>query len=343
MRSATASRSRVWGSAILLAGTLAACGTDGPTRDGSSADAAVDRGDATVAPEAGDARVDAPADARGDAPVDAPPDLPPVDVINLLCQGISPTFNYADPYVVANFDGLNDQTFSPYGVGEPISGGTYLSDGITPDYSGMNWNLTGNVAGAGHFGVYWTCSSSIAGSGGCTLDVSRFKGIRFKIKGDVGPDHAMTLSLGRAENDLMGANAMCGSCVVPSTSDAAVGDYCRGPRYDFAVPADGSEKVVTVLWTDFDNGSPHASIDPHQITGMLWIFHPLATPDGGVGGLTSDAGGGDAVLSIDAAADADASDGSADSDAGDARSADALPPLGYPINVTIDDIEFVPF
>ena len=96
---------------------------------------------------------------------------------------------------------------------------------------------------------------------------------RIKVKGYAGPDHQMTLSLGRAENDTNSQNAMCGNCVVPAGSDASAADYCRGPRTNFTVPADGSETTVTLYWTDFHDGSPHDSIDPHQVTGILWLFH----------------------------------------------------------------------
>jgi hypothetical protein len=349
MRSATAIRWTVWGLSAVLSAGLGACKDNALPVDSRDA-AAVDTGSHPT---------DVAAEVKADVPIDRGQDLPPTDVVvvNPLCQGVPPTANTSDPYVVANFDNANDSTFSPFGSGEPISGGTYTSGGVQQDFSGQNWRLAGTVAsGDEHFGIYWTCSLPTAG-GGCTLDTSRFRGMRFTVKGNVGPDHAMSFSLGRAENDPSVANAGCGSCTVPATSDAAVGDYCRGPRVMYNVPDDGQPHTITVLWTDFTDGSPHASIDPHQLTGMLWIFHPPATTDGGA----SDAGdaGSDGPMSMpdadatdapasttDGATDAPASTGDAATDAGDndAGASDALPPgQGYSVDITVDDIQLVPY
>ena len=339
MRCATASRLMVLACAVVLAVGLSACGSSGKAVDArpDAADGAHDTG-------ATDLRSDLRSDS---AVVDLGQDLPPVDMPNLLCEGVSPTMNFSEPYVVANFDTGTNQTFSPFGTSDPVSGGTYYSGGLLEDFADLNWHLTGTVAGDEHFGIYWTCSLPSTG-GGCTLDTSRFKGIRFKVKGHVGPDNAMTLSLGRAQNDPAPVNAGCGTCVVPTGSDAATGDYCRGPRAVFPVPGDGSERTVTILWTDFAEGSPFESIDPHQLTGMLWILHPPAPPATTDGG-TSD-GAPDSRSLADAATD-DAADASMsidpDAAAPDASTPDADPDAsvtpGYPVEVTIDDIELVPF
>ncbi len=328
------------GAVALLAAGISACGSNNNSKPdgGSSSDAKPDTG----------------SDARADLRPDIRPDLPPVDttIVNPLCQGVAPTTDYSDPYVVANFDGFNDSTFSAFGSGDPINGGTYPTGGYpNTDFSGQNWHITGIVGPAddAHFGIYWTCALATA-SGGCTLDVSRFKGISFKVKGYAGPDNQMTLSLGRAENDPSVANAGCGSCVLPASSDAAIGDYCRGPRATFSVPADGSEKTVTVLWTDFADGSPHASIDPHQVTGILWIFHNPPSPDGGTDG----GGAADAPMSTDDGGASDAGMCGADGDVceagapdagaagGDDAGSDAGGP-GYAADLTVDDITLVPF
>ena len=325
------------GCAALLGASLAACGSDHPQ--------VVDARPDTLPTDA--LTSDVRSDVRSDLRVDLGQDLPPVDVPNLLCEGIQPTMDFSTPYVVANFATGSNQAFSSFGSVDPVSGGTYLSSGLIEDFSTLNWHLTGTVAsGDEHFGIYWTCSLPST-AGGCTLDTSRFKGIRFKVKGNVGPDNAMTLSLGRAENDPQPVNAGCGTCVVPADSDAATGDYCRGPRAVF--PVEATERTVTILWTDFIDGSPHESIDPHQLTGMLWILHPPVAPDSADGGV--DAGDASNTAPTDSSIQADAGTGT-DPDGGvtivDGGAADASPdasvgPPGYAVDVTLDDIELVPF
>ena len=335
----------------LLTVAIAACG--------SSNNAKPDTG---VTPDAS-GKSDAAGDARADVRVDAVRDTtpPPQDVQNPLCQGISPTTDFSDPYVIADFDMGNDQTFAQFGSGT-VSGGTYPAVGTGypfTDVSGFNWHISGTVGPTddAHFGIYWLCTLSNA-SGGCLLDVSRFKGISFKIKGNAGPDNQMTLSLGRAENDTNAQNAMCGSCVVPASSDASAGDYCRGPRTTFTVPADCSETTVTLLWTDFHGGSPHDSLDPHQVTGILWVFHDPAAPDGGTGNdggtdapadapmSTGDGSASDAGMCSDDGGVCEAGapgpgSGGTGSDDGGADDASSGP--GYNADITIDDITLVPF
>ena len=302
-----------------------------------------------------DAKSDTAGDTRADVKADVARDVPPapVDVQNPLCSGVSPTTDFSDPYVIADFETATDQTFAPFGTGM-VSGGTYPALGTGypfTDTSGLNWHISGTVGPTddAHFGIYWQCTLPTA-SGGCLLDVSRFKGISFKIKGYAGPDHQMTLSLGRAENDTNSQNAMCGNCVVPAGSDASAGDYCRGPRVTFNLAPDGSERTVTLLWTDFHGGSPHDSIDPHQVTGILWVFHQPVVPDGGAGNDGGADAPADAPMST---ADGSASDAGLCSDDGgvceagaggdDGGASDASTGPGYNADITIDDITLVPF
>jgi hypothetical protein len=327
------------GCAALLGAGLAACGTDHPV----PVDAHLD----TLSGDALMSDVRQSSDVRSDARIDVGQDLPPVDVPNLLCEGVQPTMDFSTPYVVANFDTGSNQAFSPFGSGDPVSGNTYISSGVIEDFGTSDWHLTGTVAGDEHFGISWGCSLPSTG-GGCTLDTSRFKGIRFKVKGNVGPDNAMTLSLGRAENDPQPVNAGCGTCVVPTDSDASTSDYCRGPRVVF--PVGPTERTVTILWTDFADGSPHASIDPHQLTGILWIFHPPVASDSADGGAdagdVSDAATTDSSTAADAGTGIDPDGGVmiVDGDASTGTSSDgSVAGPSYPVDVTIDDIELVPF
>jgi hypothetical protein len=331
----------------LLALGISACGSSNKPKLETGMDAGSDVKSDTASDTRGDVKADTRADVR--------PDLPPVDVGNPLCEGTEPTNDFIDPFVILDF---NDSTASPFtsanSNGKVGSGGVYttMQDYPTSDFSAQNWHLTATVLPttdiqpSAHFGIYWQCLLTTA-SGGCTLDASRFKGISFKVKGYAGSDHQMTLSLGRAENDTSIQNAGCGSCVLPTGSDASAGDYCRGPRTNFTVPADGSEATVTLLWTDFTGGSPHASIDPHQLTGILFVFHDPVVPDGGTGGIDAPV---DAPMSTDdgglcsddgGVCDAGAPETGTGSDDGGADDASTGP--SYNADITIDDITLVPF
>src|SRR3954470_24311795 len=58
----------------------------------------------------GEGKSDAASDVRSDVRTDVARDVPPapVDVPNPLCSGVSPTTDFSDPYVIADFEMGND-------------------------------------------------------------------------------------------------------------------------------------------------------------------------------------------------------------------------------------------
>jgi hypothetical protein len=255
---------------------------------------------------------DVPKDTGVDKGKDAVVDTfkPPTDVRDTngsICTGIAPTAP-----LISDFSSQSNATFGMFGQ-DPVVGGTYVSPTATglnmEDFSAMNWHISGQVFGhQDFFGIYWNCVA--AASGGCTLDVSQWKGISFTISGNVGPDNAIGFTMGRSDNDTATENATCGTCV--KAADAATSeDSCRGPRTTVTVPTDHTTvKTVTLNWADLTGGHPQDSLDPHQLTGILWFFH-------------------------DVPADAGTSSGDAGTDGSTGPS--------YAVDFTIDDVKFVPF
>ncbi len=280
---------------------------DSSVDTGTSPDVHADTGNTDVPKDTGPKP-----DVQPDVKIDkGPSDVP--DTHGSICTGVAPT-----DALISDFSMQNNSTFGVPPA--PITGGTYVkAASLDPeDFTASNWHISGTVAGhTDFFGIYWNCAA--AASTGCTLDASQWAGISFTIKGNVGPDNAIGFTMGRAEDDVESLNANCGTCVAPA--DAAADDACRGPRTTVTVPSDGTTvKTVTLMWADLVGGSPQASIDPHQLTGILWFFHdPAASTDGGT---TSTDGGADG--GVDAP-----SDGSSSS--------------GYHVDFVIDDVKFVPF
>jgi hypothetical protein len=207
---------------------------------------------------------------------------------------------------IADFNDMTDSTFGVLGA-DPVIGQTYVTDELMPDYTGLSWHITGSVNNDKQFfGLWWNCMASP--TGGCTLDASKYKGISFTLKGNPGPDGTLGFTLGRAQNDTAAANAMCGTCT--PTGDASADAACRGPRVSVgSIPATSATAVkYTYLWGDFTGGVPQASVDPSQITGILWFFHPPAGFVPGTDAGTGDAGG-----------------------------------PSYPVDVTLDNIQFEPY
>jgi hypothetical protein len=240
-----------------------------------------------------DVGVDAPRDPGMDLmSIEVTPDAP-------LCTP-SPSTRPSN-MVIANFDDQTDTTFGQLGL-DPVIGQTYVTNSILPDFSQMDWHIMGDVADdATFFGLWWNCIASP--TGGCSLDVSQYKGISFTIAGpQSGPAHQIMFTMGRTSNDAKPENAGCGSCV--AAADASVEASCRGPRIAVDVPTNGTPVTKSILWTEFTGGRPMDGVDPMHVTGFLWFFPPPATPDGGTG-------------------------------------ADSAVPQ-YPVDIRIDNIQFMP-
>jgi hypothetical protein len=193
----------------------------------------------------------------------------PVDAsAGSICSGVMPPASG----LIADFGTFSNATFGSFGI-DNVTGGTYVSGQDTylmEDFGGASWHLTGVAYGQmSYFGLYWNCAN--APGSGCTLDVSRYTGIQFTIKGNVGPDHQLGFSVGRREDDTATENAQCGTCVATHTPTSV---DCHGPRKTISVPSDGSTATIKVLWTDLTGGLPVDSLTSSvPITGIIWFFH----------------------------------------------------------------------
>lgn len=304
------------GSLGFLALVIAGCGSSKGNNDAAvTNDSATEAHGDTSISDANDTATDKGPDLAVDRPsIDVARDV--VDSSGSICLGPSTVPVSA---LIADFESGTSVAFGTLGL-DPIVGGTYAVD-VQEDFGDQSWHIVGDVHGQQNFfGLYWMCAA--APRGGCTMDASKYAGIQFTIKGYVGPSRTITFTMGRAENDTAGENAMCGTCVAPA--DAATReDACHGPRKVLTLPANPmTPMTVTLLWTDLVGGSPKDSIDPHQLTGILWYFTNAPAGDGGA----VDAGLPDAAGLLDGSADG-ASTGAPT----------------YPADVTLDDIKFVPF
>jgi hypothetical protein len=262
--------------AWLAAGAAACSSSKGPADAGSTTDGGSN--DKNASPDTpkdmGNTATDAPKDMKQTVDtfvsIDVPPDVP-------LCMGA--TGRQPAHALIADFNGQSNDAFGVLGT-DSVVGATYEKPeaSISADFSGMNYHITGTVADdKTYFGFYWTCANSP--NGGCSLDVSQFKGIQFTIKGNAGPGGQLGFTLGTAQNDSKPENAGCGSCT--ATGDASVEDSCHGPRV--LVPVTTGVMTKTYLWSDLTGGKPRDMIDPTQLTGILWYFLPPPA-DGGTAG-----------------------------------------------------------
>jgi hypothetical protein len=305
----------------LVAGA-AGCGSSTPAKTDSGVDSGVDKGAGGSAGT--DAGQDTPMDkgmaAKGGAggnsgggqggfTVDAQPDTP-------LCEPSPATqpvnSTASSPGVIANFNDGTDTAFGILGIDQVI-GQSYITSSLMADFTNSNWHITGTVSDdKTFFGFWWNCTMSP--TGGCTLDVSKYKGISFTIKGtSVGPSGMLGFTVGRASNDSKSENAMCGACT--AQGDASTEESCHGPRVFPMLPTGTTAVTKSYLWSDFTGGKPQDSADPQHLTGILWYFLPPPAGDGGTSSADAGPDGGGPSYNVDITLDdiqfitASASDG----------------------------------
>jgi hypothetical protein len=162
-------------------------------------------------------------------------------------------------------------------VGQAGAGGQIQNLQVVFDKA--EWRTTGTVAygGSAELGLGWTCQD-IADL--CPLDGSDYAGIQFTIHRNGGSVESADFFMDRNDDDTSEHAILCGTCV--ETTDSAFPTACLSPRATIAITQ--TPTVVTLRWSDFIGGLPHASADPAQITGMYIFLHPGPAPDGGAGG-----------------------------------------------------------
>ncbi|MET0412205.1 MAG: hypothetical protein ABW217_12965 [Polyangiaceae bacterium] len=159
------------------------------------------------------------------------------------------------------------------------SGGTYVYPNaaddpyvLSSDMSSGEWHMSGNIGTYTGFGLYFS---------NCTrIDASAFAGISFTIRGNVAMGGAITLQVSTSEDEIShlwlnsqpappspAATANSGRCL------PAMNQYdgtCAIPT--FSVPITPSATTIEVRWADLTGGSPSASVNPSEITGISWIL-----------------------------------------------------------------------
>ena len=134
---------------------------------------------------------------------------------------------------------------------------------VYPDSSGGlsqatrgEWHIQGTVSTWSGFG-FWL--------GACTVDMSRFRGVSFRLWGDAGPTGRLTFAIPTDANTKPErCRSNVGHCDAAKTS-------CRAASRQLRVPPRRGEPVV-ILWQELRGGAPEASVDPSTILQFQWQF-----------------------------------------------------------------------
>jgi len=188
---------------------------------------------------------------------------------------------------ILNFDavtaGASQTAFGGYMPGT-YGGGTFIYPdkgteadlmGLSNEFAGMSWHITGLVKKYAGFGLYLTSKS----------DVSMFGGLQFDIKGTVTPNGVgdggapaaqVTMTVLDARHEVDSAHTAdgrmtCGTCTPVTEYDG----MCAAPTK--VIPLTGTVVTQTIHWADITGGkrppsSSGESPDPAQLTAISWVL-----------------------------------------------------------------------
>jgi len=178
---------------------------------------------------------------------------------------------------------ISDFSQAQFGSATTLAGGEYVypttgTYGLTSDFSGGNWHISGTVGDYSGFGLYLD---------GCShIDASAFKGISFKVSGTVEQGGGITLEISTLNDTITatwlnshGGNVPAtdpGRCLPPTTDvNQWAQSTCAEPQQ--VIPVTTTPTVQTILWSDFSGGKPEATVKASDITSIHWFF---PNPDG---------------------------------------------------------------
>jgi hypothetical protein len=136
--------------------------------------------------------------------------------------------------------------------------------------------ISGTVGTYSGFGVWFSCE----------VDASKFTGVEFDIRGDVGAGAGVRF-LVQTSPDVYDATKDHDSCTPVDTTKPW--ESCVNPGKSIAVGATSTHYVIP--WAELTGGKPMAAVDPAQILGLQFdlIWPPVAPT--GTGGAPAATGG----------------------------------------------------
>lgn len=157
-------------------------------------------------------------------------------------------------------------------AGSPIP----LTVGLSSDVAAGDWHVRGRVAEAAGFGLFFDCQ---------LLDASRFAGLGFRVRGQLGLGNLIRVRVRTAGNDVSrewflatgsGAPATFGRCT-PALSQ--YDGTCEPAHASVVVTPEGSD--VVVRFDELAGGRPEGGVNPAEITQIEWQLPPFDIVDAG--------------------------------------------------------------
>jgi hypothetical protein len=159
-------------------------------------------------------------------------------------------------------------------VGSTFAGGTFqFPDAITSDFSMDNWHVSGMVTDYAAFALFFQDCNEV--------DASMFKGISFTVKGTIPSPmtpNTLNFQVGTAADDIstewLSTHVDAGAATMPTfgrctpTSSNQYDGSCGSPS--FTVPVTDTATKISIMWADLKGGKPTATVDPHEITSVIW-------------------------------------------------------------------------
>jgi hypothetical protein len=163
-------------------------------------------------------------------------------------------------------------------AGTPV---TQITLGLASDVTAGDWHISGRVVEPAGFGLFFNCQ---------LLDASRFAGVAFRVRGQVGLGNdtsggAIRLRVRTAGNEASREWFIATGNAAPATFGRCVPELsqydgtCEPASAEVTVTPEGSD--VVVRFVDLAGGRPEGSINPAEITQIEWQLPPFDVIDAG--------------------------------------------------------------
>ena len=179
--------------------------------------------------------------------------------------------------VISDFTFTGNPSGVSFGPDAAFPGGTYhypdAPDELRADVTGGDWHIYGTVSTISGFGLYFNVCQQ--------LDAAAYRGMAFKLWGEIGDGGALAFFVGTAQNQVASSwvNETQASAGLPDEPlnmgrcvplSSRYDGTCREARRVLNVPSEPETSLL--LWRDLVDGCPEPSVNPSEITSIAWYF-----------------------------------------------------------------------
>jgi len=151
---------------------------------------------------------------------------------------------------------------------------------LAQSFAGGNWHITGTIAGG-----QWAGMGLWFGTSCPVMDFSAYHGISFTVAGSAGPSGSISVGISTASNSKPNTDTTSSDFTCLSNVATCAATTCT-PASLTVGNISATPQTVRLLWSNLSNGTPSATPNPAEITGIA--FNPTLDYSGNASSYSLD-------------------------------------------------------